>query len=64
MLKTACIGDCTTHGRICERDPDHDGDHECVDCPGQQRSRRQQMIADRIAAHRLAELVETTPDID
>jgi hypothetical protein len=65
MSNPACIEDCATHpDRLCERDPGHDGDHECYDCPGQRKQRRQQAIADRIAAHRVAELVETTPDDD
>ncbi len=64
MSKPSCIGDCTIHDRLCERDPGHDGDHECYDCPGQMRARRRQMIADRVAAHRVYELIETTPDVD
>jgi len=63
-MPTACIGDCTPHGRLCELDPGHDGDHECVDCPGQQTARRRAAIDARVAAHRAAELVETTPDVD
>lgn len=60
----ACVGDCAVHGRLCERDAGHRGGHECHDCPGQQARTRARMIADRVAADRLAELVETTPDAD
>lgn len=63
-MPQACIGDCTQHGRLCELDANHTDDHECVDCPAWQRRLRAQTIADRVAAHRTAELVETTPDID
>lgn len=60
----ACTGDCAQHDRLCELDPGHPGDHECVDCPGQKRRQRAQAIADRVAGHRLAELIEATPDVD
>lgn len=64
MSQTACIEDCALHGRLCERDPGHDGNHECAACPGQVTRQRAETIAGRVAAHRRAELIETTPDVD
>lgn len=63
-MTEACIEECAQHGLLCERDPGHDGAHECRDCPEEKRRRRKQAIADRVAGHRLAEMVETTPDVD
>lgn len=65
MPTLACTGECPQHDRLCEREPGHTGDCECVDCPGQRARRRAEMIADRVAAHRIyRELIETTPDVD
>lgn len=60
----ACIGDCAQHGRLCELDPNHPGDHECVDCPEYLRRQRAQMIADRVAAHKAMRDLTIAPDED
>lgn len=63
-MSTACIGDCAQHGQLCDLNPGHDGGHECPDCPGRKRTRWRAAIDAHVAAHRAAELVETTPDVD
>lgn len=63
-MNSTCIQDCPPHGRMCDLDADHTDDHECVDCPGQQQARWRAAINARVAAHRAAEMVETTPDVD
>lgn len=64
MPGPACIEDCATHRRLCELDAGHGGDHECPDCPAFKARQRTAQIADRVAAHRIHDLLDTIPDED
>lgn len=62
----ACVGDCATHGRLCELIPDHAGNHACPECSAYRRLDRAEMIAARVAAHHALHDsgFVTTPDED
>lgn len=60
----ACVGDCPTHGRLCEQDPGHDGEHDCPECPTYLRRQRAAQIAERVATHKALRDLTITPDED